>query len=331
MVRSQSVVPCLLQGSFFSDVPYAQTHLACMPFHHQPGYPSPTFVLTIRISPQVSQDGSRLKGRCWEYLTVDVNVMRGHGFIWNWWQSQQKTKGIFFVYEKICLVGGMIPTSSWCVCIPLKVWVGVFPYKVIYTNHQGKIWWVVVNSMARNFPPFFSIKRLFIQHWPSKPSPHASEGQGVINNINSYRLQVSLTKKKWLPSPYWSASTPIANIVLAMFGWLRRWWSWWWYAFKEPLAQFLMFATHGTGWIDLGALGRSELFSCANRRNWRNLVKDDFFTMEICSRPRVLRMFQAWCHSHKMPGWICLEAKFLKGLRSGRASESNGGELLVRR
>ena len=55
------------------------------------------------------------------------------------------------------------------------------------------------NSMAHNFPPFFSIKRLFIQHWPSKPSPHASEGQGVINNINSCRLQVSMTKKKRLP------------------------------------------------------------------------------------------------------------------------------------
>ena len=92
-------------------------------------------------------------------------------------------------------------------------------------------------------------------------------------------------KRSDSPPPYWSASTPIANIVLAMFGWLRRWWSWWWYAFKEPLAQFLMFATHGTGWIDLGALGRSELFSCANRRNWRNLVKDDLFTMETCSHP----------------------------------------------
>ena len=94
--------------------------------------------------PEVSQDGSWLKGRCWEYLTVDVNVMRGHGWSELGSSPNKKTKGTFFVYEKICLVRGMIPTSSWCVCIPLTVWVGVFPCKVICTNRQGKIWWVVV-------------------------------------------------------------------------------------------------------------------------------------------------------------------------------------------
>ena len=115
------------------------------------------------------------------------------------------------------------------------------------------------NSMAHNFPPFFSIN-LFVASKGCSSNigqanhPHISEGQGVINNINSCRLQVSMTKKKRLPPPYWSASTPIANIVLAMFGWLCRWWSWWWYAFKEPLAQFLdVYPTHGTGytrWMD---------------------------------------------------------------------------------
>lgn len=106
MVRSQGVVTCLLQGSFLRDVPYAPTHLACMSFHHQPGYPSPTFVLTIRVYPEVSQDGSWLKGRCWEYLTVDVNVMRGHGWSELGSSPNKKTKGKFCVYEKICLGGG---------------------------------------------------------------------------------------------------------------------------------------------------------------------------------------------------------------------------------
>ena len=103
-----SVTKCsylLASRFFFSDVPYAPTHLAWMPFHHQPGYPSPTFVLTIRVYPKVSQDGSWLKGRCWEYLRVDVNVMRGHGWSELGSSPNKKSRGNFLFMRKFAWWG----------------------------------------------------------------------------------------------------------------------------------------------------------------------------------------------------------------------------------
>lgn len=133
----------------------------------------------------------------------------------------------------------------------------------------------LANSMAHNFPPFFSIKRLFIQHWPSKPSPNAwgsrRDQQHQFLQTSSVHDEKEATSPTLLVSIHTSRHT-----VLAMFGRLRRWWSWWWYAFKEPLAQFLD-VCDTRNWIDLGALGRSELFHVQ--------TEDDFFTMETSPAP----------------------------------------------
>ena len=141
----------------------------------------------------------------------------------------------------------------------------------------------LANSMAHNFPPFFSIKRLFIQHWPSKPSPHASEGQGVINNINSYRLQVSMTKKKRLPP----------TLLVSIHTYRQYCPSHVWLALQVvKLVVICLQRTLGTvfdvcdtrNWMDRsGSSGKGLDFFHVQTEGTEG--KDDFFTMEICSAP----------------------------------------------